>query len=436
MIALYPGAFKPPHRGHFNVVKSLLDGSYNGSIYDKDNYKEKGAELFSGNSNKKPDINKVIVFVGAGERNGIDKDEALNIWNVYAKYLGNVEILDGQSNPMFAAKDYAQANPETEFVAVTGIRSEEDFVDLRRVTTFKNAPNVQGLAFASKPGSGVRATDFRKNILSGNLDTIIDFFPEDLSREEILNILNDLKDKIVAEILSSNIEGFVEGYFTEENRYNKDGYDEGDIRLMGDMILPTDKMVVLQAEEDTYNRGLLVTSNEDKSYDVAYWADDKTKPYPIGIEIDGKEVAKDATIVKFMFHPEMKEGVEQSKPELKDYITSLTEYMLELGMNITPLPEVKLRKDEANASNFFGKTAYYDPNNREIVLYTSGRHDKDIVRSYAHEMVHHIQNLQGTLHNIQTQDTTADNKLLELEKEAYTLGNITFRNWEDNLKNS
>ena len=436
MIALYPGAFKPPHRGHFNVVKSLLDGSYNGSIYDKDNYKEKGAELFSGNSNKKPDINKVIVFVGAGERNGIDKDEALNIWNVYAKYLGNVEILDGQSNPMFAAKDYAQANPETEFVAVTGIRSEEDFVDLRRVTTFKNAPNVQGLAFASKPGSGVRATDFRKNILSGNLDTIIDFFPEDLSREEILNILNDLKDKIVAEILSSNIEGFVEGYFTEENRYNKDGYDEGDIRLMGDMILPTGKMVVLQAEEDTYNRGLLVTSNEDKSYDVAYWADDKTKPYPIGIEIDGKEVAKDATIVKFMFHPEMKEGVEQSKPQLKDYITSLTEYMLELGMNITPLPEVKLRKDEANASNFFGKTAYYDPNNREIVLYTSGRHDKDIVRSYAHEMVHHIQNLQGTLHNIQTQDTTADNKLLELEKEAYTLGNITFRNWEDNLKNS
>jgi hypothetical protein len=45
-----------------------------------------------------------------------------------------------------------------------------------------------------------------------------------------------------------------------------------------------------------------------------------------------------------------------------------------------------------------------------------------------------MQNLQGTLHNIQTQDTTADGKLLELEKEAYLLGNITFRNWEDNLK--
>jgi hypothetical protein len=46
-----------------------------------------------------------------------------------------------------------------------------------------------------------------------------------------------------------------------------------------------------------------------------------------------------------------------------------------------------------------------------------------------------MQNLQGVLHNIDTQDTTEDAKLLELEKEAYTLGNITFRNWEDGLKN-
>ena len=148
MIALYPGAFKPPHRGHFNVVKTLLDGSYNGAIYDKDNYKEKGAELFSKVIDKKPKIDKVIVFIGEGERNGIDKQEAMSIWKLYSSYLPNVEILDGGSNPMFAAKDYAQANPDTEFVSVTGIRNEKDFVDLRRVTTFKNAPNVKGLAFA------------------------------------------------------------------------------------------------------------------------------------------------------------------------------------------------------------------------------------------------------------------------------------------------
>ena len=391
MIALYPGAFKPPHRGHFNVVKSLLDGSYNGSIYDKDNYKEKGADLVSGKSNEKPDINKVIVFVGAGERNGIDKDEALSIWNIYAKYLGNVEILDGGSNPMFAAKDYAQADPETKFVAVTGIRSEEDFVDLRRVTTFKNAPNVQGLALASKPGSGVRATDFRKNILSGNLDNIIDFFPKDLSREEILNILNDLRDKIVAEILGKNIDGFISEYF-----------NEGQLKKTG-----------------------IINSVGKNRLDILY--NYLSRLIPTGVHITHN---RDHLTVKFDNIQE-----EQTKLQLKDYITSLTDYMLDIGMNITPLPEVIVKKDAINASNFFGKTAYYSPSEKKIVLYITGRHNKDIVRSYSHEMVHHMQNLQGVLTNIDTTDTTSDNKLLDIEKEAYTLGNITFRNWEDSIKN-
>ena len=74
---------------------------------------------------------------------------------------------------------------------------------------------------------------------------------------------------------------------------------------MGDLILPIDKEKVLQAEDDKYNRGLLVTSKEDRSYDIAYWAD-KFEPYPIEVEIDGKSVSKDAKVIKLLFHPEMK----------------------------------------------------------------------------------------------------------------------------------
>ena len=85
-----------------------------------------------------------------------------------------------------------------------------------------------------------------------------------------------------------------------------EGYEEGNIKLMGDMILPIDKEIVLQAEEDKYNRGLLVTNNKDKSYDIAYWAD-KFEPYPIEVEIDGKSVAKEAKVIKLLFHPEMDE---------------------------------------------------------------------------------------------------------------------------------
>ena len=96
---------------------------------------------------------------------------------------------------------------------------------------------------------------------------------------------------------------------------------------------------------------------------------------------------------------------EQTKLQLKDYITSLTDYMLDIGMNITPLPEVIVKKDAINASNFFGKTAYYSPSDMTIVLYTEGRHPKDVVRSFAHEMIHHIQNLEGRLGDINTTNT-------------------------------
>lgn len=92
-----------------------------------------------------------------------------------------------------------------------------------------------------------------------------------------------------------------------------DGYEEGNIKLMGDIILPIGKEMVLQAEEDKYNRGLLVTNNKDKSYDVAYWAD-KFEPYPIEVEIDGKSVAKEAKVIKLLFHPEMNEGRSLSEP--------------------------------------------------------------------------------------------------------------------------
>jgi hypothetical protein len=117
-------------------------------------------------------------------------------------------------------------------------------------------------------------------------------------------------------------------------------------------------------------------------------------------------------------------------------LTSLVEYMLNKGMNISPLPEIKLKKDLEESLDFFGKTAYYDPSNMEIVLYTQGRHPKDVVRSFAHEMIHHIQNLEGRLEGISTTNTAEDGRLQEIEKEAYLEGNITFREWEDTVKNS
>ena len=121
---------------------------------------------------------------------------------------------------------------------------------------------------------------------------------------------------------------------------------------------------------------------------------------------------------------------------LLDGVKSLTKYMINQGMNVTPLPKLKLiNGDSKNAKNILGKTAHYDPTDCSITLYTLNRHPKDVLRSYSHEMIHRIQDNEGRLNDISTTNTNEDGNLQELEKEAYLKGNITFRNWEDSIKN-
>ena len=123
-----------------------------------------------------------------------------------------------------------------------------------------------------------------------------------------------------------------------------------------------------------------------------------------------------------------------SSIDIMEKIKTLTDYMLDRGMNIEPLPKLEfIDGNTENASEFLGKTAYYDPNTQTIVLYTEGRHPKDITRSYAHEMIHHIQNLEGRLDDVQTTNTMEDDNIDKLEQEANLKGTMTFRNWTDTL---
>jgi len=134
--------------------------------------------------------------------------------------------------------------------------------------------------------------------------------------------------------------------------------------------------------------------------------------------------------------PVLKENATYSQNiDYKQMIQDLTDYMIKKGRNIEPLPKVEfVDGDSENAKDFFGKTAYYDPNTQTIVLYTEGRHPKDIVRSFSHEMVHHTQFLEDRLGDVQTTNTTEDDNLDKIEQEANLVGTMTFRNWTDNIK--
>lgn len=401
MIALYPGAFKPPHRGHFEVVKRLLNGTHNGHVYSIDDYKDVGTKALGGEKGKAEKINKVLVFPGGGERNGITKSESKAIWEIYAKYLPGLEVLDGEKNPMFAAKNYAKANEQDEFYAITGIRDESDFSDLKRITTFKNRNNVKGLLITPNKDANVRASDLRKAALSGNLDELRDFFPKQLSRVELLNILKMLKDNIIAEIMNEKMENLFNTMFSSEEQDSK-------------------------VQENATNSKSLDNNNNQLDFLYSYTKD--LMPFYADIEANESHL-------KISLKNNSIQEQNSNIPKFTKHIASILEYMFDQGMKITPLPEIKTVHDEENGEDFFGKTAYYDPNAREIVLYTAGRHPKDICRSFTHEMIHHMQNLEGRLGGINTTNTNEDDHLLEIEKEAYLKGNITFRNWEDSVKN-
>ena len=112
--------------------------------------------------------------------------------------------------------------------------------------------------------------------------------------------------------------------------------------------------------------------------------------------------------------------------QFKKHLAGLTEYLKECGWNITPYPSVSLRRDDAEAQSLFGKTAYYEPVQKSIVLYITGRHPKDILRSYAHEMRHHHQNLSGVLPmQRETNDpkyAQNDAALRKIEEDAFLQG--------------
>ena len=106
--------------------------------------------------------------------------------------------------------------------------------------------------------------------------------------------------------------------------------------------------------------------------------------------------------------------------------------------NIKNTPSLYLRNDEENAEKIFGRTAYYSPSDESIVLYITNRHPKDILRSFCHEIIHHVQNERGDLMKGDASSPTYaqdDDHMRKMEMEAYLKGNLLLRDYEDNYKN-
>ncbi len=130
----------------------------------------------------------------------------------------------------------------------------------------------------------------------------------------------------------------------------------------------------------------------------------------------------------------MKKLIKEYREEINNLL--IPHMQKQLGFNHPPT--INFAEDSENAQDMFGKTAYYNPSTSEITVYITNRHPKDIMRSVAHEIVHHAQNQRGEFENSFNlgEEGYAQNNshLRSMEEEAYLSGNMIFRDWEDNLK--
>lgn len=117
------------------------------------------------------------------------------------------------------------------------------------------------------------------------------------------------------------------------------------------------------------------------------------------------------------------------------YIKSLAEF-INKTYKVKPYPKIKISNKNQEEEKVFVKTAWYDPQEKLVMLYARNRWPKDVLRSFCHEMIHHYQNLEGRLANdaYSGQEIINDDRLMKLEEEAYLKGNIMFRSWTESMQ--
>lgn len=129
----------------------------------------------------------------------------------------------------------------------------------------------------------------------------------------------------------------------------------------------------------------------------------------------------------------------EQKEEFKRNVGKLFSYMKK-KLNLESVPKLFLVESKDNADKQLGGTGSYDKSSNTIKVYITDRHPKDILRTFAHEVIHMWQNENGTLNSPSDRMTEQDPKyaqndpiLRRAEKQAYLLGNIMFRDWSDNI---
>jgi len=153
-IGVFPGAFKPPHKGHFNVVKKLADM-----------------------------CDEVQILISPKTREGITVEESVAVWELYKTLLpGNVNYLVASENPVKETYSLITSNPEAKIIAAFGKDEFTRFNSILSNEKYKNAELFNAGTF-----DNVNATNFRIAIKSKKEDLIQKYLPDGIDVKQFMD---------------------------------------------------------------------------------------------------------------------------------------------------------------------------------------------------------------------------------------------------------
>jgi cytidyltransferase-like protein len=416
-IGLFPGAFKPPHKGHFEVVKQLLQKS-----------------------------DQVVVLVSPKTREGVTADESVEIWDLYKTMLdGSVEVKISEESPIKEVYNVVRDNPDTNFILAAG-KGEVD--------RFKSAlqfPNVK-VFDAGIAGEGVNATGLRTALAGKNSNEVEKFIPAGIDVQDFLIVL----EKPLAEINHQTTDDTFTALVAREESEIERTAEVFNIPLedlkyaftAGSMVILSDDIWSKLENSDSYE----VTSLND-AIKAAKGYGKNWKPTldaikngtiidpPMILNYDQNRYYLVGGNTRLMFYKAL--GIEPkvllATIDLPDerafYLTegrlnesqtaTIGEFIKYSIKNLelqSPPSNLTLSYDnnKAKEKRSFG---YFDPSSKKIWVYVKNRNMADILRTLAHELVHRKQEEDGRL------DINSGKTGSPIEDEANAMAGVLLRNF-------
>jgi cytidyltransferase-like protein len=416
-IALFPGAFKPPHKGHFEVVKQLLNKA-----------------------------DEVVVLVSPKTRDGVDADESIAIWNLYKTILdGSVEIKLSEESPIREVYNIVKDNPDTDFILAAG-KGEID-----RFKSILQFPNVE-IFDAGIAGEGVNATGLRTAIASGKVGEMQKFIPDGVNVQDFVGALKNKLNEFEHQTTNDEFVALVAKEETEVERtaqeFNIPLEDLKYAFIAGGMIILSDDIWAKLENTDSYDVKSLKDAirlakkyGKDWESTLAAIKSGEILDPPMVLNYDKTKYYLTSGNTRLMFYkalgitPKVLLATIDLPNEKAFYLTEgrLTESQTgtigefikfaakNLGMqNLPGSLTLSYDNKQAQDKRTFG---FFDPNNKKIWIYVKNRNMADILRTLAHELVHRKQEEDGRL------DPTSGQTGSPIEDEANSMAGVLLRNF-------